>query len=144
MKHNQKVGLRRRVLGVVVVTELMALIVVAVVVVPQYTCACNGDAKGSNLTTNLQSIRAQLELYRLQHDGKYPTDITAQLTEKTDIDGKLTRSGQFGPYMQRFPANPFVHDQDEAIKTSGAPRDGWFYEAETGAFFANTYGHKDL
>jgi len=107
-------------------------------------CEPTSDAKLSNLTTNLQSIRAQLELYRLHHSNKYPTDIHAQLTGKTDADGKLNPAGAYGPYMQEFPANPFVGRASEAVKTSGAPGEGWSYDPATGLFLANTRGHKDL
>lgn len=105
-----------------------------------------GRSKGdiNLLTTNLQSTRAQLELYRLHHNGNYPTDIIVQLTKKTDADGTVNAAGAYGPYMQAFPANSFVADPVEAIKVSGAPGEGWFYDPATGVFRANTLEHKGL
>jgi len=102
------------------------------------------DARLSNLTTNLQSIRAQLELYRLHHNGKYPTDIRDQLTGKTDSDGTPNAAGAYGPYLKQFPANPFVRRASKAVKTSGAPGEGWSYDPATGVFLANTRGHGGL
>lgn len=102
------------------------------------------DEKLSNLTTNLQSIRAQLELYRLHHGGSYPANITDGLTRKTKSDGTVDASGAYGPYMCSFPANAFVDDPVEAVKTSGGPGEGWSYDPETGVFVANTPGHEDL
>jgi len=109
--------------------------------VPEFNCDGFSDAKLCNLTTNLQTIRAQLELYSMHHDEKYPTDITAQLTSRTDADGTISQSGAFGPYVQEFPANPYVDDQAKAANTSGEDA-GWCYTPGTGAFTANTVGHK--
>jgi len=109
----------------------------ATIVVPQFTEA-SSDAKLSNLTTNLQSIRAQLELYRLHHNGMYPTDLTNQLTRKTDQDGTLNPAGAYGPYLQQFPANPFIDDPVLAVATTGAAGEGWAYVAASGSFTANS------
>jgi len=130
---------------VVAMTKLIVALVLVVVVFASmssgHTC---GDSRESNLTTNLQSIRAQLELYRLHHNGAYPADIVDGLTRKTDADGTVSESGEFGPYMQQFPANCFVEGEDDAVKTSGAEGEGWCYDPETGEFRANTPGHEEL
>ena len=101
-------------------------------------------ARSPNLTRTLQSVRAQLELYRLHHNGTYPADIVDGLTRKTDADRTVNDSGRFGPYMQEFPANPLVEDQSQAVKTGGNPGDGWFYNPQTGYFRANSPGHEGL
>ncbi|MBT3200999.1 MAG: hypothetical protein HN350_13940 [Phycisphaerales bacterium] len=128
---------------------------------PAETCACEPhwqrlfsiidmnveasvDARLSNLTTNLQSIRAQLELYRLHHNGKYPTDITDGLTRKSNSEGEIDPSGVYGPYMCSFPPNPFIDDEEKATKTDGADGEGWSYNPKTGMFCANSPEHKDL
>jgi len=90
------------------------------------------DSRESNLQTNLQSIRAQLELYKMQHNDAYPTDITKQLTNKTDVDGVVDPNGVYGPYLPEFPANPYIEDPVKAVKTSGASGEGWNYNAATG------------
>lgn len=102
------------------------------------------DAKLSNLTTNLLSVRAQLELYRSHHNGTYPTDINTQLTSKSDADGTINQLGAYGPYMQQFPANPFVDDAAQAVKTSGSTGGGWDYDPATGVIVAKTPGHEGL
>jgi type II secretory pathway pseudopilin PulG len=107
-------------------------------VVPEFRCCGNrSGAVLSNMTTNLQSIRAQLELYKKHHKGAYPTDITAQLTKKTDSDGTINASGAYGPYLYQFPANPYVRDPVQAVKTTGAPGEGWDYDPATGVFRFN-------
>ena len=122
---------------------IMFLGLLAAIVVPQFADAA-GDAKMANLTKNLQSVRAQLELYRLQHNNTYPTDIDAQLTSKTDVDGTVNPAGVLGPYMQFFPANRFIDDPANAVATGGAAGEGWDYTAATGAFLANSTGHAGL
>jgi len=127
--------------------EILIVVVIlgilAAIIIPQFTSAAE-DSKLSNLTTNLQAVRAQLELYRMHHNKTYPTDVTAQLLGKTDTDGTVNASGIHGPYLYKFPANPFVDDSAEAVKTSGAAGEGWSYTAATGQFVANTAGHGDL
>jgi len=122
---------------------IMLLGLLASIVVPQFGEATN-DARLSNLRKNLQRVRCQLELYRLNHDGTYPTDIAAQLTEKTDEDGTVDASGMYGPYLLHFPANPFIDDSDRAVATDGGDGDGWNYTAQTGEFLANSTGHAGL
>ena len=122
---------------------IMFLGLLSAIVMPQFADATT-DAKMSNLAKNLQSVRAQLELYRLQHNNAYPTDIAAQLTSKTDVDGTINASGALGPYMQFFPANRFIDDPANAVATGGAAGDGWSYTAATGAFLANSTGHGGL
>ena len=70
--------------------ELLIVVVIlgiiASIVVPQFSIATD-DAKMSTLKTNLGTVRAQLQLYKLEHNDVFPTDNTtfeAQLTAKTD------------------------------------------------------------
>ncbi len=115
--------------------------ILAAIVVPQFSEATT-DAKLSNLTTNLQSIRAQLELYRLHHNGAYPpTAVTDALTKKTTSAGVVDPAGVYGPYMQQFPVNPFIDIAADAIKTDGVAGSGWNYVPATGSFTANSAGH---
>jgi len=114
--------------------------ILAAIVVPQFTEA-SSDAKLSNLTTNLQSIRAQLELYRLHHNGSYPTNISDGLTKATTSAGVVDAAGAYGPYMQQFPANPFIDVAADAVKTDGVAGSGWSYTAASGAFIAFSTGH---
>ncbi len=97
------------------------------------------DSKSSNIMTNVQSVRAQIELYRLQHNGQLPGNIPGvkiqeQLTEKTNANGTLNPNGPFGPYLHRFPENPFT--QTRTVNTAG-PDNGWDYNPATGEFTAD-------
>jgi len=126
-----------------ILIAVLILTILAAIVVPQYTNASQ-DTKLANLKSSLKSIRAQLALYRIHHQDTYPTDIRAQLMNKTDIDGKVNPLGEFGPYLLVFPANPFVDNRVNAVKTGGGGSHGWHYDRNTGVIIANTLGHKDL
>ena len=122
---------------------IMLLGLLATIIVPQFSDA-NTDAKMANLIKNLQQVRSQLQLYRLQHDNAYPTDIDAQLTSKTDVDGTINPAGALGPYLRSFPDNRFIDDPAKSDATGGAAGDGWSYTAATGVFLANSDGHSGL
>ncbi len=138
MNHNKTAFTLVEILIVVLILGILAAIVI-----PEFTNAAE-DSKLSNLMSNLQSIRAQLELYKMHHNEVYPTNINTQLTSKTDSDGTINPGGAYGPYLQIFPINPFIDDPAEAIKTSGASGEGWSYSAVTGVLLANSTGHSGL
>src|SRR3990170_4630767 len=86
--------------------------ILAAIVIPQFTNASE-DARESALVSQLQTLRSQLELYKLQHRDNYPTDTGASdgawnwdlLTQITDEDGAAfvagtSTTGPFGPYLQ--------------------------------------------
>ena len=117
--------------------------ILAAIVIPQFTSAAE-DSKLSNLMSNLQAIRAQLELYKMHHNETYPTNINTQLTSKTDSDGTINASGAYGSYLLIFPVNPFIDDPVEGAKTSGAAGEGWSYNSATGVIIPNSPGHSGL
>ena len=68
--------------------------------------------KEATLSATMQMLRAQLELYRLQHNDALP-DFNLypgwdQLTKKTDAAGEIVADGKFGPYMDKAPKNPLT------------------------------------
>lgn len=125
--------------------ELLIVVVIlgilAAVVVPQFSDASD-DAQLSTLTTNLQTVRGQLELYKLQHKGKYPDldSFVAQMTQSTDADGDT--GSDFGPYLQAIPNNPYNNKNDLAATLTGET--GWMYDETSGEFRANDGSHSTL
>lgn len=128
--------------------ELLIVVIIlgilSAVVIPQFSDA-QTDAKLSSLTTNLQTIRGQIDLYRLQHNSAYPTlaNFANQMTKKTDVDGTVNQAtGKFGPYLQRIPNNPFTVGGTGNDVTSGvaAANKAWFYDEAAGTFKANNGG----
>ena len=127
----------------IVVTILAILAILATAVVPHFTSASE-ESKLSNLMSNLQSIREQLELYKMHHNDTYPTNIKSQLTQRTDSNGAVNPAGKYGPYLHMFPANPFVDNPVHAVMTNGGANAGWDYDNTTGIILANTPGHGNL
>lgn len=142
--------------------EILIVVVIlgilAAIVVPQFTQAST-EAKTNSLCSNLQSLRSQIELYKVQHNDNAPAAGTfeTQMIYTTDVDGNVNgvskaRTGlfQFGPYLERVPANPFLNLNGvaggaTAFGTAVVTTDGWEYNAETGELkaAADTTGDTD-
>jgi len=112
--------------------------ILAAIVIPQFTEASD-DARASALASDLQTVRAQLELYKMQHSGVYPADLVVALTTRTDILGAA--GTDYGPYMTKFPSNPFV--TGAAGGEVGAGK-GWLYTQATGTVTAGDAAHSGL
>ncbi|MHC4982563.1 MAG: prepilin-type N-terminal cleavage/methylation domain-containing protein [Planctomycetota bacterium] len=135
--------------------------ILAAIVIPQFTEASN-DARESALASDLQTMRSQLELYKVQHLENYPgtdpvtggfsaTLFLSQLTSRTNAQGETGTDAAtypFGPYLQKFPSNPFASanvDNIEGAATQTADGDpGWFFDTDTGAVAPNDADHADM
>jgi hypothetical protein len=105
-------------------------------VTPQMMAKKLREARENSLLSTLQTMRSQLELYKIQHNGRYPSmgQLTGwkALTKRTDANGKITANGPFGPYLRAAPTNPFTGMsavQPARSKPSGA---GWSWDAKRG------------
>ena len=86
--------------------------ILAAIVIPQFTSASQ-DARKNSLTSQLQTLRSQIELYKLQHLDQLPSQLVGgtpswdQLINKTDNAGTTgtTSAYPFGPYLQSAPIN---------------------------------------
>ncbi len=143
--------------------EILIVVVIlgilAAIVIPQFTEA-SSEAKLSSLCTDLQSVRSQIELYKIQHNDAMPgEDNTALggthtgtsgflngLISYTDING-VAQVGPganiYGPYLQKAPTNQFNNfntiQQDNSAP--GGNDSGWNFNTGTGAFHADTTLH---
>ena len=110
-----------------------AAIIAATFFLPQFTGA-SIEAKESALRTDLLTVRAQLELYKVQHIGSYPRAATFV----TDL---TTKVGDYGPYLQTFPTNPFNEKGDVKAEAGtaglGDATTGWHFDTTTGRFSPN-------
>ncbi len=135
--------------------EILIVVVIlgilAAIVIPQFTEAST-EAKMSSLCTDLQTMRSQIELYKVQHNDDLPGSGTASFSDalilKTDIAGALNAAGPYGPYLQKVPTNAF-NDLDtvqvEAGNASlGGGNTGWHFDSTSGAFHADTDDHVGL
>lgn len=128
--------------------ELLIVVIIlgilAAVVIPQFADASN-DAKYAALVEDLRIIRGQLEHYKLEHMGSYPSPLgqfANKLTQKTNPDGTTGGTPTLGPYLDRIPDNPFTTGSQTNQVTSSPPdpAKAWWYNPTTGEFRANDGG----
>ena len=133
--------------------EILIVVVIlgilAAVVIPQFTEAST-EAKTSSLCTDLQMMRSQIELYKIQHNDDLPAegvdteaDFIADMTAQTNVAGAA--GTDYGPYMQKIPTNQF--NDLETIDVDGTLGDGthgWHFDTTTGQFHADTALHSTL
>jgi general secretion pathway protein G len=129
--------------------------ILAAIVIPQFTEA-SGEARVSNLMTNLQTIRSQLLLYKTQHletlpasgNGQDGDDFADQMTQYTDVDGNVNATPDsdfpYGPYLQSVPVNPVSGSNTVTVVQDGATAfaapdadGGWWFNSASGQFRAN-------
>ena len=137
-----------------VLIVVVILGILAATVLPQFTSSSE-DAKESALVQNLQTVRSQIELYRLQHSATLPaagTILEAKFLDalllSSDADGTTGAIGTkpFGPYfIGQFPPNPFNGKKDVTVvnvdplpAADGAT--GWIYSSKTGRIKGNSTG----
>jgi prepilin-type N-terminal cleavage/methylation domain-containing protein len=136
--------------------ELMIVVVIlgtlAAITLPKMVVGAQ-QAQEAVLQNNLSTIRAQVQLYTIQH-GMYPGCLRAdgqvsswsgtlfvnQLIASTDTDGNVT-GNNYGPYMAKFPVNAFAEvPSSGAVVIAGAPTGaggGWAFDPNTGEFHCN-------
>lgn len=145
--------------GMIVVVMVLAL--TAAIVSPRFSQAGIDEARMDELCNSLQLLRAQIELYKVQHRDQPPMLTTEgtvafdpnleQMIYCTDVDGHVktekpkTKSDDtyaFGPYLKEVPTNPFnasrmlvrIGSCDDVPAAGGA---GWAYVPKTGEIYAN-------
>ncbi|HEY2827138.1 MAG TPA: type II secretion system protein [Pirellulales bacterium] len=139
---------------VLIVVVIMA--VLAATIIPQFASSTD-DAKSSAVKFNLHTVRQQIEMYKLQHNGAVPTLTGSNLpgmifaTDVTGANNGTTTSDAthpFGPYVQggSLPPNPYdgkitVSQISVFPPTATTAAGGWLYEPTSGQIAANTAGH---
>ena len=127
--------------------ELMIVVsllgILAALVIPHFG-SNTSEAKTSALSSNLATIRKQIELYRHHHEERLPAkvgeadgDFTRRMTTKTDAMGDP--GSKFGPYFLRMPTNPFNNLATVRVgdAAAGANTHGWRFDPLTGQFQAD-------
>ena len=137
--------------------------ILAAIVIPQFTEASN-DARESALRSDLQTLRSQIELYKIQHLDRYPSQDEGEVVGDmdaaefvTDLTGKTNQAGttdvgdgalDYGAYLQSFPGNPFADGDNAVTVGAGAPAGdgstGWHFNTTTGKISPNDADHDDL
>jgi general secretion pathway protein G len=133
--------------------------ILAAIVIPQFTNASK-EAKQSSLVTQVQSMRSQIALFKLQHNDYLPgsktlgtgafaeADFWGQMTEYSSVTGDYVVGGAktttyaFGPYMQSVPKNPLCPDPllASVVTVAGAITAGVPANAGSTCGFVYDYG----
>ena len=130
--------------------------ILAAIVIPQFTNASQ-DARKSSLTSQLQTMRSQIELYKLQHVPTLPPGLTTvgtivsatawkELTLATDLNGTANVAGKYGPYLQSAPVNPLNNSSDVKVVAadvafggaSGCTTEGFIFNNVNGKIWASS------
>lgn len=147
--------------------ELMIVVailgILAAIVLPQVQ-GHTVQAKEAAVKDTLFTIRTQIQLYKLQHNGLYPGYISTvqatptmlgyQLTGTSRLDGLAVASKvpsssyPFGPYLSSLPVNPYnglstikiVSDATTDFAAAADNSTGWLYQKTTGIFKINKTG----
>jgi general secretion pathway protein G len=130
--------------------------ILAAIVIPQFTSASE-DARKNSLTSQVQTLRSQIELYKLQHTETGNATLFGTLTnpettwaELTGVTGKNSGTATIaatdikcGPYLQTIPVNGLNNLSTVVVNTtvseqtaSGLGAVGFAYNSDTGKFFA--------
>lgn len=138
--------------GFTLIELLIVVIIIAIlaaIAIPQFSNT-SSDAQESALDANLSTVRSAIELYRVQHNNKYPSQVAATGASATDCKGtagvgqvdkkeafveQLTyysnaagatcsQAGTgfiYGPYLRAMPAEPISNKADvEVVLAAGA------------------------
>lgn len=126
---------------------------------PQLPEASAHEDDLQSLRYNLHTLRSQFQLYRVEHDGRFPEAtpdaegrVTLhQLTTTTNVKGEIGDGPEFphGPYLLSIPLNPLTETTHAAIVIAiddWPPRDvqpnaGWLYHPQSGRIAPNSPGH---
>jgi general secretion pathway protein G len=122
--------------------------VLAAAVLPHFNSSTD-DAKDCVVRHNIQVIRLQIDLYKLNHKGGAPdgSGNLSQLVSPTDVDGNIGTASAvfcFGPYLVCIPENPYtLSAKVRLFEGSGTPTPsgeadaGWIYQPSTGAIWCD-------
>lgn len=147
--------------------ELMIVVtilgILAAIVLPEFQGHA-AESRESAIKSTLHTMRAQIELYKMQHNGlapgyigtvaATPTIFVYQLTGTSTSTGMAvaskTPSGSYvyGPYLGSMPVNPFnnlysvkmVSAATTDFSTAADNSTGWLYQKETATIKINKSG----
>lgn len=120
--------------------------VLAAIVIPQFSTACS-DSNLTNLRANIQTIRAQIQLFKVQHNDLLPGQLTrgGDVTEAGFITA-MTNDPTYGMYVRTMPLNPYIAVaaataitcvNNAAADPVGNEGTGWWFNAANGDFRAS-------
>jgi len=136
--------------GFTLIELLIVVIIIAIlaaIAIPQFSNT-SGDAQESASIANLTTMRSAIELYRVQHNGAYPskaptgtapacpntgggstaadnaTTFSDQLTKFSNVNGHTCATAaagySFGPYLRAIPSEPITASNAVVVATAAA------------------------
>ena len=147
--------------------EVMIVIVLLGILVAIVVPTLQGQttsARESAVKDCLMTMRTQIQLYKLEHEGITPgyangfpvstATLRLQLVGTTKLTGAAsssiipTATYPFGPYVKKLPVNPFNNLSNIAYvdvgtafsDVAGNTASGWLYKKETAEFVINWTG----
>src|ERR1035437_6314983 len=102
--------MKRNTRGFTLVEILIVVIILgilAAIVIPQFTNASN-DARNNSIASTLQTVRSQIELFKIQHSDTAPAALWSGMLSKsttTEVGPAAGAGTNFGPYLQQAPVN---------------------------------------
>ncbi len=116
--------------------EILIVVVIlgilAAIVIPQFSNASQ-EASVNRIRADLQTMRSQIELYKIQHLGIAPALATFsdQMTLQTNVAGATgAADSTLGPYLQSLPTNAFT--MASTVVAADSATDGWVYTVAAG------------
>ena len=130
-----------------VLIVVLVIGILAVAIIPQLSNT-KSEAQVATARFNLRTIRSQIELYKLQHEGRVPSADLHELTGYTNSTGAYTAeagpSFPYGPYFISLPMNPLARSRaigpapaDGGMPAAAVSGFGWLYDATTGTVWCN-------
>lgn len=114
------------------------------------------EAERQAIAADLAMMRDALDLYALEHGGKYPSSLTA-LAKYTNFEGAMssnkTGSYRYGKYLREIPPCPAASHKgargwgacpNPPTSESGSATVGWLYHADSGGVWVNDADYFDL
>ena len=135
---------------------VVLLLGILAAVVVSHVAGAGDDAREATLSANLKMGRRQIVLYTAEHFGLLPckqpdgsaasdAEFMARMIGKTRPDGTIDPADACGPYVRRWPANPFAPEAGARRVLIGdapaPPRDGttgWYLSSVTGLLYPNS------
>jgi general secretion pathway protein G len=116
--------------------EILIVVVIlgilAAIVVPQFTNAAN-DARAGNITTQLQTLNNQTELFAARNNGAYPDFATDgwgdDATGGTMIGDDYLKGAPSNPAWPTAATNTSV--EVVALGVTGSATSAWVFDTET-------------
>ena len=107
----------------------------------------NRAAQAASVASQLQTLRSQIELYKLQHRDELPdfkSNGWKPLTQRTTDNGQFTKDADYGPYLRNDPRNP-LNGNSRILVLRGQPKPdfenptrdcGFIFDQSTGQIWA--------